>query len=70
MRERLAARLIITELEYREAQRLHDGSQLACLRYRAALRELGEAEEEASRFLRRMVERPCSSEESVTASPA
>ena len=58
MRERIATRLFVAEAEYRAAQRHHDGNSLACSRYRAALRELLEAEAEASRFLRAMVERP------------
>lgn len=62
MRERIATRLYVAEAEFRAAQRHHDGSPLACSRYREALRELLDAEAEASRFLRAMVERPRSSE--------
>lgn len=47
MRERLAVRLYLAEAEYLAAQRHHDGSPLACARYRAALREWQAAETEA-----------------------
>jgi hypothetical protein len=69
MRERIATRLYLAEAEFRAAQRHHDGSPMACSRYRAALREIREAEAEASRFLKRMVEhaRP-SEDEEVTVS--
>ena len=62
MRERLAVRLYLAEAELRAAQRHHDGSPLACARYRAALREWQAAEAEASQLLRAMVECPRPSE--------
>lgn len=58
MRERLAVRLYLAEAELRAAQRHHDGSLLACARYRAALRELQAAEAEASQLLRVLLECP------------
>jgi len=39
MRQRLAVRLYLAEAELRAAQRHHDGSPMACARYRAALQE-------------------------------
>jgi hypothetical protein len=58
----LAVRLYLAEAELRAAQRHHDGSPMACARYRAALQEWKAAETEASRLLRTLMECPRPSE--------
>lgn len=62
MKQRLAVRLYLAEADLRAAQRHHDGSALACARYRVALQELQAAEAEASQLLRGLLECPRPSE--------
>lgn len=57
MRERLAVRLAVAEAEYQAAQQSHNGTSLACAKYREALAEL----EAASQAVREALERLCPS---------